>query len=578
MSFPDDLQIKLIEHPGNALVLGGPGAGKTTTALLKAKSLIEKLQPFQKILFLSFSNSALAQIKTTLENLKLSFNKSEKQRIEILTYHSFCFDIILNYAFIAGVKSKVKLHPPEFLKCELAKRGIKEKSQEHLMYSSEIFREKGLIEFDMFAPVALEILTKSDNVCALIQSLFPYIILDEFQDTNIQQSEIVYKLASKSVIICLADREQMIYTYVSGVDEKRIDEAIETLKPEKIDFGTRNYRSKNLDILNFGNNILAKSPQTIPGKIDFNSYQFCNQVSSGMKSSILSIQKHLLKHENIIKPTIAILTRTNKCAIFVSNQLNATTGQMSFPIFHNLKKDENDLVFCNRILCRLLGITFQSTEDCTFQILSEFSDWYYMNSSTTSIEKGKKIAYWANQLKYSSTPKVNLIYDIVNLLAEIKKGVTGQIHHDAKMVITTSKKYKNEFLRRFSELCPSANHFYSNSKLSLDIVDSFAKNNSYCEILPKYETYINASRIIDIDFSFSNIDVMNMYKVKGREYDAVILFDGLYQNSLISERDRINPYDIRKVLRVAVTRAKHSALIYYYSGNYSILKEVFNIK
>ncbi len=578
MSFPDDLQIKLIEYSGNALVLGGPGSGKTTTALLKAKSLIGKLHPFQKILFLSFSNSAISQIRTTLENFKLSFSKSEKECIDILTYHAFFYEIIMNYAFLVGVKSKVKLHPPEFLKCELAKRGIKEKSKEHQQYSIEIFKEKGLIEFDLFAPVALEILSKSKNVCSLIQSLFPFIILDEFQDTNIQQSEIIYRLASKSVIICLADREQMIYTYVSGVDEKRIDEAIDILKPVKIDFENRNYRSKNLDIIKFGNNILSKSPQSIPKRIEFNSYQYCNQISSGLKASIISIQKTLLKNENIEQPTIAILTRTNKGALYVSNQLNVTTGQMSFPIFHNLRKDENDLVFCNRILCRLLGITFLNQEDCAYLTLNEFSDWYYMNGSNTSVEKGKKIAYWANQMRFGKTPQVNLLFDLVNLLSEIKREVTGQIHLDAKMVINLSRKYNNEFLRRFSELCTSANHFYSNSKLSLDIIDSFEKHHSYYEILPKYETYINTSRIIDSDFSISNIDVMNMYKVKGREYDAVILFDGLYQNSLISENDKKNPYDIKKVLRVAVTRARHSVIIYQSINNAPTLNKILNIR
>jgi|TARA_B100000378_G_scaffold278260_1_gene280868 DNA helicase-2/ATP-dependent DNA helicase PcrA len=42
----------ILDAEGHILVLGGPGSGKTTIALLKAKSLFPHLQPGQKLLFL----------------------------------------------------------------------------------------------------------------------------------------------------------------------------------------------------------------------------------------------------------------------------------------------------------------------------------------------------------------------------------------------------------------------------------------------------------------------------------------------------------------------------------------------
>ena len=49
---------------GHALALGGPGAGKTHVALVKAQQLVASgtLKPGQKVLFLSFARPTVARI------------------------------------------------------------------------------------------------------------------------------------------------------------------------------------------------------------------------------------------------------------------------------------------------------------------------------------------------------------------------------------------------------------------------------------------------------------------------------------------------------------------------------------
>jgi len=54
---------RLLDCEGHALVIGGPGSGKTTIALKKAvKRIDEGLAPGQSVLFLSFSRAAVARI------------------------------------------------------------------------------------------------------------------------------------------------------------------------------------------------------------------------------------------------------------------------------------------------------------------------------------------------------------------------------------------------------------------------------------------------------------------------------------------------------------------------------------
>ena len=58
-----NLREQLLDCRGHALVIGGPGSGKTTIALKKAVVRInEGLAPGQSVLFLSFSRAAVARM------------------------------------------------------------------------------------------------------------------------------------------------------------------------------------------------------------------------------------------------------------------------------------------------------------------------------------------------------------------------------------------------------------------------------------------------------------------------------------------------------------------------------------
>jgi len=58
-----DQRKSILAKDGHMLIVGGPGAGKTTIALLKARRrVLHNLAPEQRVLFLSFSNSAIRRI------------------------------------------------------------------------------------------------------------------------------------------------------------------------------------------------------------------------------------------------------------------------------------------------------------------------------------------------------------------------------------------------------------------------------------------------------------------------------------------------------------------------------------
>src|SRR4051794_623285 len=83
----------LLQETSKLLILGGPGSGKTTIALVKAAGDIETgaLAPGQKILFLSFARATIARI---LQESKLRVPLGSRSKLEINTYHGFAWSFI----------------------------------------------------------------------------------------------------------------------------------------------------------------------------------------------------------------------------------------------------------------------------------------------------------------------------------------------------------------------------------------------------------------------------------------------------------------------------------------------------
>src|ERR1051326_4550256 len=91
---------RILDEQGALLITGGPGAGKTTIALLKARKKIEEgLLPGQCVLFLSFSRSAVGRI---LEARLREIPKAIRPQLIIQTFHSFFWEILRGHGYLLG--------------------------------------------------------------------------------------------------------------------------------------------------------------------------------------------------------------------------------------------------------------------------------------------------------------------------------------------------------------------------------------------------------------------------------------------------------------------------------------------
>ena len=103
---PNAKQQECIDNTeGKYLVLAGPGTGKTFTIIERIKSMIEKGIEPDKILCLTFTDTAANEMKVRLENEldRLSVD------VNIYTYHGFCYEIIETYSEEFELPENVKI-------------------------------------------------------------------------------------------------------------------------------------------------------------------------------------------------------------------------------------------------------------------------------------------------------------------------------------------------------------------------------------------------------------------------------------------------------------------------------------
>lgn len=151
----------LLGAAGHLLVLGGPGSGKTTIALIKAATEVASgaLAPGQKILFLSFARATVARI---IQESRVRVPREARSKIEINTYHGFAWEFIRGHGYLLTGHRTLRLLSPPDAAGKLA--GIAEDDRPAKL--QRLLAEDGLLGFDLFAGLAADLLEQSQRSAA----------------------------------------------------------------------------------------------------------------------------------------------------------------------------------------------------------------------------------------------------------------------------------------------------------------------------------------------------------------------------------------------------------------------------
>ena len=286
MDLSKEQQVALQHLDGPALILAVPGAGKTTVLIHRTVNLIRNhnVSP-ERILSITFSR---ASARDMMERFNRYFPGISSIPIKFSTIHSFCYNLIREYAYVNKINytiiedEKIQLNKYNLLKkiyLNIHGEYITEEKQESLLNAigyiknmmltldeylahnkididgfGDIFteyesykRDKKLIDFDDMLTLSYKILMENKYLLEKYRARFDYIQVDEGQDTSKIQMEIIKLLASpRNNLFIVADDDQSIYGF-RGAYPKGLLGFTRTFPKGKVFYMEKNYRSsKNI--------------------------------------------------------------------------------------------------------------------------------------------------------------------------------------------------------------------------------------------------------------------------------------------------------------------------------------------
>lgn len=544
-----------LEADGPILVLGGPGSGKTTLALLKAQRLILSLQPGQNVLFLSFSRSAVRQVQIRCQDILTS---SERRRIAVKTYHSFCMDLLKSHGRLLNGQAPRIAYPGA---ARLAKSAHVGDWEVELV---RLAQEDALYCFDQFAPSIVELLSRAACVGELLGQQYPVIILDEFQDTDDAQWELVKLLSQHSRLITLADPDQRIFDHVVKIDPERLNQLRDFLHLAEFDLGTANHRSPDASILGFADAVLRNMALPATSDVTVASY-WGNAFKASAHAHVIWLYA-VLRKQKVPSPSIAVLCRTNSLVADIStllgepHSLNGTT----YPaLAHHVVWDAELTTAAAQVVGSILEWPERDLRVGVGTTLEYIANYYDMknaeHASETARQGAASFRTAAVAVQEGRDPRPQAAKQLVAVFnAGINlRGMPEADWLHVRGVLAGIPKLSEVFnSARFVRL------FRAKDEIGSALTKQWLDSAGYGRAAETVKRTLETRQLISANTEPGGIVLMTMHKAKGKEFDGVVIIEGQHKATFFGDSRETEPHEAtRRLLRVAITRARHKVCI-----------------
>ena len=588
----------VLETEGPLLILAGAGTGKTKVLTSRLAHIIYTKKSFpSNILAVTFTNKAAKEMQFRIG--KIIGNAIEGMNW-LGTFHSIGAKLLRVHAEQANLKSDftildtddqlkvikevIKLagiddkhFPPRFFLSHIEgwkNKGLTpEKIADHAI--DAIGQEKSIniyknyqqrliklncVDFGDLLLLPLKMLQNNSALLDRYQSIFSYILVDEYQDTNTVQYLFLRLLSQKNKnIACVGDDDQSIYGW-RGADVNNILNFERDFEGAKIIRLETNYRStKNIlgaarSLISYnqdrlGKDLSAYSPDS-GNKVKIRSLWNAEDEARYVSNEI-EIQKQ--KQNNLNE--IAILVRASfqmrefEDRFIIDNIPYRVVGG---PRFYERQEIRDVIAYLQLVLNsdndikfeRIINTPRRGIGETTLRLLTETS-----RSLNISLYQASKKLILTDEIKPNTRMQLKNL--ILMLDSWIEKN--GSMDHvNLTQIILEESGY---IAMWENDKSPTSASRIENIKELIGQISEFNSLNDFLE-------HISLVLEIENDETIDKVNIMTLHSAKGLEFDIVFipgLEEGVFPNQrALDEKGNVGLEEERRLAHVGLTRAKNN--------------------
>ncbi len=585
---------------GPLLIVAGAGSGKTKVLISRIAHIIQKKKAYpNQILAVTFTNKAAKEMQDRIGKI---LKKTAIGLPWLGTFHSVCAKLLRKHARAVSLNSNFtiidqddqvklikniskaenidtkKISPKYILSIidqwknkgwypedvVLKKREILEKGflSIYKIYQSKLL-DLNACDFSDLILHSVKIFEKNPDITEMYSKNFKYILVDEYQDTNLIQSKWLNYLAKYNQnICCVGDDDQSIYSW-RGAEIKNFLEFDKIYYNTKIVRLERNYRSTQ-NILSVASKIISNNEARV-GKnlytegedgdlVALNSFRNGKDEAIGVSDEIEKLKKKYSLNN------ISILVR----AIFQTREFEERFLKIGIPyrIIGGTKFYERaeikDCIAYLRVVYqnkddlsfeRIINIPKRSIGETTVKQINEFA-----KKNRLSLERSAISLIQENKIK----PKTKLgLNSLLNLLEKWRNDLFNKkIGHIKLIQIILDESGYSQMLKDKKDL--ENENRLENIKELINAMKEYDNLESFLE-------HVSLATSLDRDWEDTKVNLMTMHASKGLEFDVVFLpgwEEGLFPHQKsIEEKGQKGLEEERRLAYVGITRAKKQAII-----------------
>ena len=579
---------------GPLLIVAGAGSGKTKVLTSKIAHIIEEKKAFpNQILAVTFTNKAAKEMQNRVSEI---LKKNSSGLSWLGTFHSISAKLLRKHAKAVGLNYNFTILDTDdqirLIKniCKSENIDVKKISPNYIISVIDKWKNKGWYPLDVeikkseflekqflnvykiyqqklldlnacdFGDLILhcvKIFENNEDICKIYSNNFKYILVDEYQDTNVIQSKWLNYLSSHHKnLCCVGDDDQSIYSW-RGAEIKNFLEFDKYYENTKIIRLEKNYRSTQ-NILNTASFLIENNKNRVGKKIytDGEKGDLINLscYKSGKDEAINVGDKiESLKNEFGFN-NMAILVR----AIFQTREFEERFLKIGIPyrIIGGIKFYERaeikDCLSYLRIVNqhkddlafeRIVNVPKRSIGDTTINTISN----YAKSNKISLIESSKKLLE-LNKIK----PKTKIgLSSIINLIEKWSRDHLNGTNHVKLLQTIMDESGYSSMLKNKKDL--ENENRVENIKELMNAMKEFDNLDSFLE-------HVSLATSIDQDWEGQKVNLMTMHASKGLEFDVVFLpgwEEGLFPHQKsIEEKGDKGLEEERRLAYVGITRAK----------------------